>query len=274
MPVTITAPNPDNYVVGKGRVYFQKEGAPGDIEDYRVGNVTEFESTPEVEKLEHFDDQQGTRSLDKSVVTSKRYTVRMIMEEWVPANMELMLMGTPDTSDPANVTIPIGSENTIRGHLRFVGTNDVGPKWTLDFPEVEFAPEGSLNPISDEWGGLEVTGEIIVQDDGSFGTASADFSESSAVPANTVPPTVYGTAALASTLTALKGTWTDNPTVYTYQWQRDPGSGFVDIAGATASTYLVAAPVVAGDALRVRVTATNVFGSSAPVASPPTADVP
>lgn len=273
MTITIASPNPDNYVVGKGRIYFQPEGMPGVVTDYPVGNVTEFELSPTIEKLDHFSSMEGTRSKDKSIVLEKGLTARIVMEEWTPRNMQLMLIGALDTTDPANVTVDILSENAVAGHLMYVGTNDVGPKWTFDLPSVEFSPSGSLNPISDEWGGMEVTAEVLLEG-GTFGTASADFSVGAANPANTIPPTIYGTAALAQTLHALHGTWTGFPHVYGYQWQRDPGTGFVNIAGATAKDYLVAAPVVAGDAIRVQVTATNLFGTAAAVNSAPTADVP
>lgn len=274
MTVSIAAMNPDNYQVGKGKVYFKPEGAPGVITDYPVGNVTELELTPNVDKLDHFSSMSGTRSKDKSIVIEKGYELRMVMEEWIPSNLQIALMGTVDDSNLAAVAITIGDQNSIEGQLRYVGENDVGPQWTFDFPEVSFSPSGSINPISDEWGNMEVTGEVIVQGDGTFGTATADFSAGAAVPVNTIPPTIYGTAALASTLTALRGSWTGSPTVYAYQWQRDAGAGFINIVGATSPTYLVAAPVASGNAIRVQVTATNTVGASAAANSAKTANVP
>jgi hypothetical protein len=154
----------------------------------------------------------------------------------------------------------------------FVGTNSVGPKWTFDLPTVEFSPTGSLNPISDEWGGMEVTGDVLVQNDGSFGTASADFSLGTAAPVNTVPPTIYGTFTVGQTVHALKGSWTGGPTNFTYQWQHNAGAGFVNIAGATSKDYLIAAPTVAGEPIRCNVTAINVVGSTT-ASSPSSANV-
>jgi hypothetical protein len=52
-------------------------------------------------------------------------------------------------------------------------------------------------------------------------------------PANTVAPTVSGSATVGSTLTSNSGTWNIVPSSYTYQWTRDGGS----IGGATSSTY-------------------------------------
>ena len=81
-------------------------------------------------------------------------------------------------------------------------------------------------------------------------------------PVNTGLPTVSGTAEEGQTLTASKGSWTNNPTSYAYQWEdcSDLGEGCANIGGATGSTYKLAAGDV-GDTVRVVVTATNAGGS-------------
>jgi hypothetical protein len=64
-------------------------------------------------------------------------------------------------------------------------------------------------------------------------------------------------------LTAQNGTWANEPTSFTYAWQRCDSSGgkCAPISGATAQTYtLVAADV--GSTLRVEVTAANTAGSA------------
>jgi uncharacterized delta-60 repeat protein len=79
-------------------------------------------------------------------------------------------------------------------------------------------------------------------------------------PANTVAPTISGTTTARRTLTASPGTWTGSATIsYAYQWQRCT-PGCVDIAGATASTYLLL-PGDVGSTIRVQVTGTNTEGS-------------
>lgn len=83
-------------------------------------------------------------------------------------------------------------------------------------------------------------------------------------PANTAPPVVTGEARQGQTLTTSNGSWTSSSTItYTYQWQRCEanGTGCADIAGATATTYVVQAADV-GKRLRSRVTATNASGSA------------
>jgi hypothetical protein len=100
-----------------------------------------------------------------------------------------------------------------------------------------------------------------------------------AVPNNTVEPRITGSATVGSTLSATQGSWSGSPTSFAYQWVRCPrdgglptGANCAAIGGATTSRYVVANADV-GLRLRVRVTATNLDGSST-AASNATARVP
>lgn len=95
--------------------------------------------------------------------------------------------------------------------------------------------------------------------------------EALSAPANIVLPSIYGASlAQGATLTAVEGSWSNQPTSYSYQWQADTsGNGsFSNIAAATSRTYVIAAGQ-AGDAIRVQVTATNAAGSSSAADSLP-----
>ncbi len=79
-------------------------------------------------------------------------------------------------------------------------------------------------------------------------------------PANTAPPVISGVAERGAILNASLGTWTAPDNVYTYQWQRDAGEGYVNISGATAAAYTL----VSDDenaTVRVLVTATDPDGT-------------
>jgi hypothetical protein len=77
-------------------------------------------------------------------------------------------------------------------------------------------------------------------------------------PVNTAAPAITGTPTVGQTLTASTGTWTGSPAPsFAYQWRRNG----TDIAGATASTYLLQA-ADEGATITVRVTATNSQGSA------------
>lgn len=85
----------------------------------------------------------------------------------------------------------------------------------------------------------------------------------SSKPALVSRPIVSGTAAVGKQLSTTKGTWTNAPTGYAYQWQTcdQYGASCAPIPGATSSTYTV----TAGDArhrIRATVEASNAAGAS------------
>lgn len=161
------APDIRNYYIGKGTVAFKKDGES----DFRLlGNVILFEFTPAIEKLEHFSSQEGVRTKDRTVVLSKSGTIRLQMEEWNPENMAIALLGEQSVNSGGEAEIDIFSENAVSGVLKFTGTNEVGPKWEMIFNKVDFIPSAALSPITDEWGALEISGDVSAVN-GSFGTA-------------------------------------------------------------------------------------------------------
>jgi hypothetical protein len=79
-------------------------------------------------------------------------------------------------------------------------------------------------------------------------------------PVNIVIPRVTGGALVGTTLAGTGGSWSPAGSSYAYQWQRDSGSGFTNISGATRTAYKLA--TADKDAkLRLRVLATNVDGT-------------
>jgi hypothetical protein len=93
-------------------------------------------------------------------------------------------------------------------------------------------------------------------------------------PGNINPPTITGTPQQGKTLTEVHGSWTNEPTSFTYQWQQcnSLGGGCLPISGATAQTYVPGKGDV-GQTLRVQETASNAGGEGGPVASTATAVV-
>jgi Subtilase family len=117
-----------------------------------------------------------------------------------------------------------------------------------------------------------------------FGTATIDSEQASiyatylpskpAPPANEAAPTITGTAQHGQTLTEAHGSWTNEPSSFTYQWLRcdKEGNNCAAIAGAKAQTYLLAEADV-GHTVRVSETAGNASGTAGPVTSSATAVV-
>lgn len=94
------------------------------------------------------------------------------------------------------------------------------------------------------------------------------LSDSLSAPVNALLPSIAGVLDEAEVLTALVGTWSNDPTGFTYQWKRDG----TNISGATGKTYTVVAGDV-GKAISVAVTATNGAGN-ATATSAATANIP
>ncbi len=90
-------------------------------------------------------------------------------------------------------------------------------------------------------------------------------------PVNTARPTIYGDTTEGQTLFEAHGTWTNNPTSFSYQWMDcdTSGSNCSAISGATGQNYTLAATDV-GHTIVVQETATN-STASANANSAPTA---
>lgn len=168
MSVTLLSPNTGNLRVGKGKVSFKKTGGA-----YRfMGNCPSLEITPTLEKLEHFSSMEGTKTKDLTIILSKSGTVKLILEEWTPDNLALILMGEIDEAAVGGPEIDIFSESEITGELKFESANDVGPQWDITLYNVSFIPSAAFNPISDEFGQIEITGDILIRaNDSKFGLA-------------------------------------------------------------------------------------------------------
>src|SRR5262245_51720927 len=169
MAYSDTAPNADNYWIGKGVLKFMPSGAS---EYVHLGNCPELEYTPTIDVLDHFSSMVGVRSKDKKVVREKSATLRVVMEELTPYNLSLAVLGTLDsTGSPTSFTIDIFAVNEITGKMRFIGANSDGAKVQWDWNNVSIVPSSSINLISEEWASMEITADVLVDGNGDFGTA-------------------------------------------------------------------------------------------------------
>lgn len=155
---TMHSPNVGNYQVGKGIVSFMIEG---DTEYRDLGNVSSMVITPDLSTLEHFSSRLGVKSKDLVIILEKKSTVKITMDEFTAKNIGLMVMGTVDEAAVGGPEIELFSEAAITGALRFTGTNDVGPRVTVDLYNVSFQPSGDFELISDEWNQMECEADVL-----------------------------------------------------------------------------------------------------------------
>jgi hypothetical protein len=75
----------------------------------------------------------------------------------------------PLVATPGTFSIFKGGQ--ISGKVQFVGGNSIGPHITMTLNNVMFRPANTaIGLIQDEWGTLNVTGEVLVDNLGVFGT--------------------------------------------------------------------------------------------------------
>jgi len=164
-----TSPNTDNYFIGKGVCYFTPTGGV----ERDLGNAPEVEITPTVEKLDHFSSRTGVRTKDRSVTIEKGTTLRIVLEEVTAENIAMLLLDNDVvTNTDGTKTLRILKDTEITGAFRFDGTNDVGNRVDINLPSVSFGPSGSFSAISDEWGQIEITAEVLVTE---YTDGTSDF---------------------------------------------------------------------------------------------------
>lgn len=168
---TLISPNTGNYRLGKGIVSFKREGSADFVD---LGNCTEATITPTVEKLDHFSSRAGIRQKDLSVTLEQGGTLALIMEEFTPHNVAMMVMGDVDEAALGGPEVTIFTNTEIYGELKITATNDIGPRIDWHLYRVSLNPSGEFGAIEqDEWGNMELEGELLAADggpnDGKFG---------------------------------------------------------------------------------------------------------
>src|SRR5262249_25081879 len=94
-----------------------------------------------------------------------------------------------------------------------------------------------------------------------YGYDSTALTLGPGAPVNTMMPVINGTPKQGAPLRATNATWTPAAPPYSWQWQRDTGSGPQFISGATGSTYIPGAADV-GASISVIVSAHNSSGTA------------
>jgi hypothetical protein len=253
------APSTDGYFIGKGIVVFKPEALRSSVPSATSPSSSSLRA---LTRSTSFSSQSGVedQGQDRRAVQGRRAPHRDGGAD--RQHLAMLVLGSVDETDPLRPKVNIFDVNAVSGEVRFYATNEIGPRWDGVFAGVDFLPSGSFQPISDEWGQLEVTGQVKTVS-GSFGYWQFR-SKDAAVPLNIAEPVISGDIDQGDTLTANVGSWLNDPVSYAYAWSRDG----TPIGAATSSTYVVTGPDV-GHLITVAVVATNATGSSAAAVSAP-----
>lgn len=174
---SLVSPNIGNYYVGKGIVSIKLLGETTYTD---CGNVPQFEFLAKVTQLDHFSSRTGVRVKDFTAVIEIAGSLTMQLEELTARNMGFALLGLPSGGpSPVPDTINIFSNPVIYGSVKFVGTNDIGPIWTVTFPLVKLSPNKAISLIANTWGVIDLEGDVLFdQLQQTFGTATVSLPNS------------------------------------------------------------------------------------------------
>ena len=93
------------YFSGQGRVYIGARDSNGNPQGLTyVGNVPELKLSLLVETLEHKESTSGQRLTDLQIITAKKGEFSCTLEDFVVANLELVLYGTTTSTTSGTVT--------------------------------------------------------------------------------------------------------------------------------------------------------------------------
>lgn len=178
-----TPPNVDNLSLFKGIIKWMANGEAS----YRdLGEVSAFTTSMDAETLNYLSRRHSSRIPVKTVTLGRTMTVAFTMSELAVENLQMALAGDSSGS-PAVVSIGTASE--VRGALRFIGTNEVGPAYQVDLYDVIINPTGDLAWLTDnDWTEMQMQGTVMANTaTGSFGDVQ-EITAGVEVPMNGSPP--------------------------------------------------------------------------------------
>ena len=200
-----------------------------------------------------------TQAADKD----KRLRVVVSAANWISSYSQAQSAVTEvvePTTAPANTEAPALSGTAAVGQeltcSQGTWTGSPAPtyayQWKRDGADIAGATASPYEVVAGD-AGHALTCTVTATNAGGSASASSNSLTATSPPANTAAPALTGTSRAGQTLTCSQGTWTGSPTpTYAYQWKR----AGANIAGATASTYLLVAGDV-GHTIKCTVAATN-----------------
>lgn len=171
----LIAPSTGNLQIGKANIYFTPVGHAR----RHIGNVPTGTFELAIDKLDHFSSMSGIKKKDFSATLSVTGTLTLSLEEMNVENLALAMLGdTPaadnSTEGDGNIGFIIGEVESVTGRIEVIGSNDVGPRYTYDFPSVTFTPSKAVDFIGEDFTALELTGDVLaVTIDGKVGFGKA-----------------------------------------------------------------------------------------------------
>jgi hypothetical protein len=139
-----------------------------------IGNGPLFGITPNPTVAKHKQSMQGVKSVDLVYESLIEFGFNLKADEWTPDNITMAMLGQIATDTTGEyIKIGVGS---VRRQIKFVGTNNRGPRYEVILPNCFINAKDALEFISesDETSPLPLSGDILYDATlGCFGTARA-----------------------------------------------------------------------------------------------------
>lgn len=156
-----TAPDPKNYMYGKGSLFFKRDSETG---FYHLGNVPSFSLNVDVSTEDHYTSMSGTKEKDLSFVSEKSATASLTLEEVTPRNIALAFLGAIPTTETQAAAILTGTAlSLVEG--AYVETGNLG-MWLHKIVLTE-APTETPEAATTVTGSTSNAGGVVVSYDAS-----------------------------------------------------------------------------------------------------------
>jgi hypothetical protein len=143
-----------NYYQGSGNLYWTPDGGA----ERHVGNAIKFEVGIEITQVDHNERMTASRAVDRTFITATKANWSASLEEITPENLAMAFLGTVSTISDSNKVVSALATTSLRGQLRFVGTNDIGSKFEVTIATAQVTPSGSFDFLGEDLGVLELEG--------------------------------------------------------------------------------------------------------------------
>lgn len=154
----------NRYFRGQGTVKIGPRTAQGGAGTLRpIGNCPILTVETSKEYAEHFESETGDRRMDLRILTSLKVNISFTIENFVKENLQLAFQGTLGTGGSGDEVIEAFNADPTEYYLKFEGMNTLEGKSpvTVDFFKVDLDSAASLELISDDLVGLEMSGSVL-----------------------------------------------------------------------------------------------------------------
>ena len=137
-----------------------------------LGNAPSAEYVQETTQLDHYSSRAGIKTRDLQVVTERKATLNLTLDEITFENLQIATMGGTMTGATGSRSFDVFASDQSMGSVKFVASNDVGTQQDWFWGYVRFLPGQTLRLISDEFNQIEITGEVGADWNAKYGTVT------------------------------------------------------------------------------------------------------